>query len=189
MQPKTDILMSIYFKTNSADLIRCLDSLAAQRSDYNKLVLVFDGPVAHETSDIVDKYANACKIFTVELLHNSGIAVALNKGLEFCTSTYICRQDCDDVSLKGRFKRQVDFMELNQDLAASSCSIVYVDSLNDDVLFCRTCPSEPSSLRRFSKYNSPLNHGSCIFRRKMLIEVNGYPDFRRSQDQAFGKNL
>ena len=185
MMPNSDIdiLMSVYRGTSALQLQRCLNSLSLLNGTFRRLVLVFDGPILQDVSDQVDYFSQLFPIKTVKLSVNVGLGSALNHGLRHCSSKYIARQDCDDISVNNRFQRQYEFMERHPDVSASSCGIIYTSSLNQTILV-RRCPSEMHNIKSFSTYSSPLNHASCILRAQHLKEIGGYPEFRRSQDYA-----
>ena len=59
---------------------------------------------------------------------NSGLTVSLNMGLELAKGKYIARMDGDDISEQNRFKKQVEFMEANEDVVVCGSWFQIIDS-------------------------------------------------------------
>lgn len=63
---------------------------------------------------------------------NLGLALTLNKGIEYSVSKgaqYIVRMDSDDISTENRLVRQLEFMERNPkvDISGGSVKMLYED--------------------------------------------------------------
>ena len=58
----------------------------------------------------------------------SGIAGALNDGLERARGEYIARMDADDVCYPERFERQVEFLDRHPECALVGCDHLEVDA-------------------------------------------------------------
>ncbi|MDN4717009.1 glycosyltransferase [Vibrio parahaemolyticus] len=60
----------------------------------------------------------------VILEENVGLGEALNEGLKACSYDLILRVDTDDINHRERFKKQVEYMELNPDISAASSDVL-----------------------------------------------------------------
>jgi len=178
---KADILMSIYIKVSEKELIRLFESIKNQTSYYNKFIIICDGLIKKSIYLIIRKYMTKLKIHLIKLKQNVGLGAALNEGIKYSTNKYIIRIDADDEVLPNRFEKQILFMEKNPEIVASSCSIEYVDQVTKKSTI-RSRPNDPNKLIIYSKYHAPLSHAASIIRLKILKEVGGYPNLRRSQD-------
>ncbi len=58
---------------------------------------------------------------------NSGIVDALNLGLQYCTGSYVARQDADDLSYRDRFAHQVAYLAQNPDCVAVGAQARHID--------------------------------------------------------------
>lgn len=57
---------------------------------------------------------------------NKGVSFSLNRGIEeaiYLKAKYIVRMDSDDISTSDRLKRQIDFLEANEDIDVLGGSI------------------------------------------------------------------
>lgn len=109
--PLISVLMPVY--NSEKYLAAAIESILNQTLKDFEFWIINDG--SQDISyDIIENYAVRDKrIKTLHLQKNSGIAVALNKGLQKAKSKYIARMDADDISLLQRFAKQITFMEAN----------------------------------------------------------------------------
>jgi len=181
------VLISVYSKENPQYLNEALCSIwDCQTRKPGQVVLVKDGTLTEELDICINTWGNKLgEILTViELEKNSGLAIALNAGLQECRYELVARMDADDVSLPIRFEKQVAFMEENPDIVASSAVL---EEWDDDFSKCigiRTVPLGLDEVKVFAKYRNPLSHPVTIFRKSVIMLVGGYPALRTSQDYA-----
>lgn len=169
------VLLSIYFKEKPEYLRACLQSLAVQTLKADEVVLVEDGPISSELKAIIERFRESLNIVSVLLVDNVGLACALNEGLKHCSHDLVARMDTDDIALPDRFEKQVAFMHVNPDIAASSG---FIEEFNDagEVLSQRALPLAHDALVKFAKKRSPLSHPAVIFRKQAVLSVGGYPE-------------
>jgi glycosyltransferase involved in cell wall biosynthesis len=107
---------------------------------------------------------------------NRGLAASLNDGLRYCRGKYIARQDGDDVSEPGRFRKQVAYLDRNAGIAYVGTGVVVIDEkgkLGKTHLY----PESPNEIREcFKRWKNPLPHSTLMFRREALASVNGYDE-------------
>jgi len=101
------ILLSVYNQEKPKYLERCLQSLINQTLKGNEVILVEDGLITSDLSEIIEKYRTQLNIISVQLQENNGLANALNIGLEKCSYNWVARIDSDDIALSNRFKKQI----------------------------------------------------------------------------------
>jgi glycosyltransferase involved in cell wall biosynthesis len=184
---KFSVLLSLYRGENPDYLNRSLVSIwDEQILRPDQIVLVKDGPLTDELNEIVNKWKeNLGELFTVvELPVNIGLGAALNEGLKYCQYDLVARMDTNDVSLPLRFKKQVEYMQNNPEIVASSGIIEEWDNLLEKFMFRRNLPDDTNAVYKFAKMRSPLSHVASIFRKSIILLVGGYPPFYRSQDYA-----
>ena len=177
------VLMSVYAKEKPSYFEEALKSLTDQNCKAEEVIIVEDGIISNEFTSIIEKYRKDLNIKSVKLLHNSGLAVALNEGLKHCKNDYIVRMDSDDISLPNRFEKQVEFMENYPNVSVSSG---YINEINNEGkwLSVRTLPLSFEEISLFAKSRNPVSHSCVIFKKESVLSVGGYPLLYRSQDYA-----
>lgn len=175
--------MSVYEKDNPEYLQLAIDSMLNQSVRPSQFVLVIDGKIGQELQRVIDNYDVAEDIFSVVRLEkNSGLANALNIGLEHCSNNLVARMDADDISLPDRCEKELSYFEKYDDLAVCGCNI---DEFYDDIHDIRTSrvvPGEYENIVRFSHKRQPFNHPTVIFKKDIVLKVGGYPELRRKED-------
>ena len=169
------VLMSVYVKEKASYLDQCLDSLVSQTLLPSEIVLVEDGEITKELSDVIAHYSAILPIKSIKLKKNQGLAAALNFGIENCSNELIARMDTDDVSLPHRFERQVIFMQNNPDVSVSSAWIEEMNQSMSGPAVLKMLPEAHEDILNFSKLRNPINHPVSIFRKSSVLSAGGYP--------------
>jgi len=175
------VLMSVYKLTNPDKLRRSLESIEKQTFKEFEFVIVIDGPVQEKVNFLINEFKCCHSKKIIRNNQNIGLGRALNKGLSVITSPYIIRVDDDVVSLPSRFEEQLIFMIKNQHLSLSSAQVLQFSEHNDREII-RPIPVQTKDIYRWSKYRSPINHPSAIFKTEDIKAVGGYPKLRKAQD-------
>jgi glycosyltransferase involved in cell wall biosynthesis len=78
---------------------------------------IIDDASTDNTYNIMRYYQNIDKRIKISSHHkNQGVASTLNELLSYCSSNYIARMDSDDWSHPTRLKKQVDFLDQNNNI-------------------------------------------------------------------------
>lgn len=180
------VLMSVYKNDQPQFLREALDSILINQSvKPNQVVLVKDGPTCEGLNSVIDYYVlKFPDIFNVVVLtKNKGLGEALNKGLKHCKFKLVARMDSDDISHPLRFEEQVKFLIQNEDIDVVGSSVEEFNKEPGDLKRFRTPPTDGDSLRRYSKFRSPLNHPTIMFRKESVLSAGGYNgDIRLFED-------
>lgn len=169
------VLMSVYIKEKPVYLKECLESLALQTLQAPEIILVEDGPITTELSEVIDFFCQSLPIKRIKFTQNQGLAAALNEGLRNCSHELVVRMDTDDIALPMRFKRQIDFMNANLKISVSSAWIEERDNDMHEKGFLKVLPEKHIDIIRFAKRRNPFNHPVTIFRKSAVLAVGGYP--------------
>jgi len=126
--------------------------------------------------------------FAVELIRlprNAGIVAALNAGLHRIVEAgydYAARMDADDISLPGRFRAQMAFLDAHPDHAVVGTWYEEVDASLATLLVQRpaTCHEE---LLRELRYRNPFAHSAVMLRVATLRHHSWYDErYRGTED-------
>ncbi|MHC4173207.1 MAG: glycosyltransferase [Planctomycetota bacterium] len=176
--------MSTYIKDRPEYLDVAIESIISQTRLPDEIVVVKDGPVTKELSDIVEKWRKERPgLFkVVPLLKNHGLGVALQAGLKECSHDIVARMDADDISCPERFEKQLKFLQENPDVALVSSWMAYFEDNPDQIVFIRRMPQKHGDISKIARFRNPVCHAPAMFRCSEIEAVGGYTHRRRNQD-------
>jgi len=186
MNYKFSVLMSVYFKDNAEHLSISLESIINQTLLPNEIVIVKDGTLTFALEEVIEKFINSNPYLfkIISLPTNSGLANALNKGLELCTNDIIARMDADDVCFIDRFKKQIDFFSKNDVDILGGQILEFGESINE-IISQRKVPLVHEEIVKFMKYRSPFSHPTIIIKKSVYLELGGYDTGIFPEDYIF----
>ena len=169
MKRKFSVLMCVYDKEESSNLDSSLHSIFDQTIKPNQVVVVQDGPLRKELTDILDKY----KIERIELKEKVGLTNGLNIGLTKCKYNLVARMDSDDICMKNRFELLLREFSKDKKLVLAGGQIIEFD--NNGLRKKRIVPTNKKDIYNFSKKRNPFNHMSVMYRKDIILKLGGYP--------------
>lgn len=162
-----------------------VDSILHQSYRNFEFIIIIDNPNNQEIIGFLKETSlldSRVKIFINS--ENLGLTKSLNKAISLSGNTeYIARMDADDIALKDRLQKQIDFLDKNKHIGVCGTGIdyfgtkvgtnIYPLSTDDVYLFIENC----------------FAHSTVVMRRNVL--VNGYynEDFIVSQDYELWNRL
>lgn len=178
------VLMSVYCKENPGFFAQALQSMLDQTVRTDDLVVVCDGPLTEELDAVLESYSRKCpEIFNiVRLEENVGIGNAANIGLKHCKNDLVAKMDADDISLPQRCEKQLKRFAECPELTVLGCHIDEFDEDPEKPFSVRSVPVTNEAIRSFARRRQPFNNMTVMYRRKAVESVEGYRDFRRSED-------
>ena len=129
----SDVTIIIPYKSNFKYLILALNSIFRQTYKNFTIIIVYDN---EDKSDLIklNKFIKKKKIkFKIKLLINKknlGAGESRNIAIKNSHSEYIAFLDSDDLWLKDKLKKQINFMQLNK-LEISHTSYSIINSKNE----------------------------------------------------------
>jgi glycosyltransferase involved in cell wall biosynthesis len=168
-KPFITILMPVY---NGGRYIReAIESVMTQTYGRFELLIINDGST-DETVNIIHSF----KDYRIRLIESKGhgISAALNTGLMAAKDEYIARFDADDICLRDRLEKQVEFMESNPDVIVVGGNAEYIRESGEH-LFDFHCAgyTHEEIVRNLYKY-CPFIHSSVMFRKENVLQAGGY---------------
>ena len=169
MKKKVSIIMGVY---NCEDTIcEAIDSIVNQSYDNWELIICDDASLDN-TFSLIENYKKIYKdkIILLSNSQNHQLAYTLNKCLKYTSGDYIARMDGDDISIKTRLERQVDFLDnhLEYDLVGSQ---MYSFDENGDIGIIHA-PEKPDKYTLRS--NTPFCHATILARKYVYDALGGY---------------
>ena len=173
------VLITVWAKDN-ADIFRnALDSIYTNSLAPTEVLLVIDGPVGDELQRVIQGFAGRQGFRSVQLMRNSGLAAALNFGLEIIETEVVVRADADDINLPHRFCQLLAKVNEGYSLVGSFIDEV---SANGKFIGTRAVPLEEAEIKKFALSRNPFNHMTVAYRRTYAIDVGGYPHLYLKED-------
>ncbi|MCT4655723.1 MAG: glycosyltransferase [Cohaesibacter sp.] len=178
--PKISVLMSVYDAQD--DLHRSMDSILNQTFRDFEFIIINDGS-KDGSAKILEDYA--ARDDRIRLVHqaNTGLTIALNRGIELARGDYIARQDSDDISYPERFEKQIAVMAQEPDvgLIGGNCDDLYEDGLTGQWGY-----SSDEELKTIPFFKTAFAHSTIMMRSQLCRDLGRYDEsFKTSQDFEF----
>lgn len=154
-----------------------LNSINNQVFNDWRLVIVLDGP-CDKNDQVISRVTDPERTTVVRLRVQAGVASALNRGLERCTSEYVARLDADDRALPDRLNVQVCELDSRKGTVVLGTRAWLVNGSGS-----RVGSWDPvvgaAAVRRRLLWRNFMIHPSILMRREALTRVGGYRTYAR----------
>jgi len=177
MTPLISVILPI--KNSQSYICESLDSILNQSFQDFELIIIDDG-CTDDSISLVKKLCSA----KIRIIKNkgTGIADALNMGIEFSRAEFVCRMDADDISARTRLENQINFFYKNQELDILGTKVSYGASMN--------CSEAAHSVLNHQNikysllFQNPLIHPSIMFKKSKFVRNGQYynPKYNGSED-------
>lgn len=169
-KPLVSVIMGVYNQWDEKILREAVSSILNQSYD-NLEFIIWDDGSCDEAAKIVQGLKELDeRIVVMRRLENKGLAFSLNECILHAKGKYIARMDADDVSLRTRLEKQVDFLEEHAEYAWCGCNTELFDE--NGVWGERPYPEIPQMMDYYRF--SPYAHPSVMFRAEIFDEGRGY---------------
>ena len=169
--PRVSVLMTVY---NAAPFLReSIGSVQAQSFSDWELVIVDDGSTDASASILAACTDPRIKIFS--FARNIGRTPALRYAFDHAAGEYIAVLDADDRSHPARLKRQVEFLDRQQDVVLVGSWAEHIDK-RGAVTGTWEPPVKTDALNDLTGWRDPFVHSSVMFRKKEAAAAGGYPE-------------
>ena len=160
-QPLVSIICPTY---NEKDFFKlALESLLNQTYSNIEIIIV-DSSTNNEVKKIVEKYKEKTHYYWKE---KSGIANALNYGIEQANGEFIARMDADDISMKERIEKQVAFLLAHADIMVLGTQGIIINTEGEPIGKCDV-PIENDSIKAGLIFTNSFLHPSVMFRKNIF---------------------
>lgn len=182
MKRKISVLMSIY--NEKLEWIQeSVASILNQTYSNFELIIIVDNPAID--NNIAAYLGNLCQTDNrVVLLYNEtniGLAETLNRGIAIAKGEFIARMDADDISDIHRFELELNELE-SKKLDMVGTGKVDINEEGNLISEYEGCIGDHESICTILPYSSCFVHPSVMIRSKVLKDVDGYRNFKQSQD-------
>jgi hypothetical protein len=183
--PRVSVVMAV--RDDPEGALRAARSVLEQTGAELELIAVDDGSVDSTAAELtrVARSDGRLRLFSRPA---EGLTRALAFGCAQARGDLIARQDAGDVSLPGRFARQLAAFDRHTEIVLASCATSCLGPGREPLHVVRGAhPGSSSAIltnetpRRVGC--GPTSHGSAVFRRASYVEAGGYRlQFALAQD-------
>ncbi len=162
--------MSVY---NGERFLReAIESILSQTFRDFEFIIVNDGST-DGTAAILDSYATSDPRVRVCHQENRGAAASWNRGCSSAQGKYIARMDADDIAIKDRLSRQIEFLENHHEVGVLGSAVEFIDNTGKTLWNC-PYPEEDHDIRSALLHWCPFAHPAVVMRRETFSSVGGY---------------
>lgn len=144
-------------------LAEAIESILNQTCDDFELLLLDDGSTDN-TKEIALSYHDK-RLRYLPNGRNLKLVATLNRGLDLARGRFIARMDADDISLPGRFERQIRFLEENLEIGCAGTGMRTLGLENDyDILY----DHRPEVVKTQLMFSCKVAHATVVIRSEIL---------------------
>lgn len=176
--PLVSVVMSVY--NGERHLREAIESILQQTCGDFEYIIINDGST-DTTPTLLAHYQQCDSRIQVYHQQNSGLTVALNRGLQQARGKYIARMDADDISLPERFAHQVAFLESHPEIGVCG---TWAERFGDKHGEVWCYPVDDAAIRCAHIFSAVLVHPSVMLRREPWLArgLSFDPSYRYAQD-------
>ena len=179
------VCTSVYKNDNPVFVKVALDSMLEQQSvKPTEIVLVQDGPVSRELSELLENYEERFPtiMHIICLEKNSGLGNALRIGVENAKYDIIARMDSDDICMNDRFEMQLAYLKSHPECDIVGGQMTEFISSPENIVGKREVPLDNDSIYAYMKSRCALNHVTVMFRKEAVLKAGNYQDWFWNED-------
>ena len=181
-RPTVTVLMSVY--NGQQYLSEAIESVLHQTYGDFEFIIVDDGS-ADASGDILRTYAaQDSRVVLLRHEHNMGLTKSLNEGLSIAQGVYLARQDADDVSLPGRFEKQVTYLDAHPAVGLLGTAYSVINE-SGKCLATHRHPQVNTEILWQMLFHNAFCHTSMMWRRNLFEPGGGWYDERLLYSQDY----
>jgi hypothetical protein len=183
--PRATVLTAVH---NGAPwLARSLESVLAQ--DFADFELIVVDDASDDDSPAILAATDDPRLRVLRNPRNLGLTVSLNRGLELARGAVILRHDADDLSLPGRFARQMALLDARPEVGVCGGFAIMADGEGRPLGTYRV-PLGHAAIAWAVGFGHAFAHPAVAVRAGVLRAVSGYdPAWPVAQDQELWTRL
>lgn len=177
------VLLSVYHQEDPLYFQMALSSIWDEQTlKPFEIIIVKDGLLTEALDQIIDQFSAKAPVKCVVIKQNSGLGIALAKGVEACSYNIIARMDTDDCSRPHRFEKQISFIMKHSEYDIIGSNIDEFEDQVTKIKAIRQVPEFSGQSLAYAKRRNPINHMSVVFRKQAVLRVGNYTTFKGYED-------
>jgi glycosyltransferase involved in cell wall biosynthesis len=161
------VVMSVY--NCEKYLSAAIGSVLGQTFRNFEFIIINDGSTDNSAA-VIKSYRDS-RIKVIEQ-NNSGLAAALNTGINISVGKYIARMDGDDICLPQRFEKQFEFLEQNPDHVLAGSNAAVIDQ-SGQFIYNSEHPCDWPDIKKTLPF-PPIFHSSVMMQRAAVLKCGKY---------------
>ena len=170
-------LLPLYHRDDLNALREAIESIVNQTFSPKEILIIIDNISNPEHLKLINQFKDK-KIKVLTYQGNGGLGGVLAKGVLSSSTEIILRQDSDDISIKDRAIKQIDYLKkTGADIVGSNIK-EFISTPEDLIKSVRKINLEKNNYF----FRNPLNHMSVAFRRSSIIKCGNYKSLKNFED-------
>lgn len=183
MKDDFTVLQSVYKNDAPVFLSECFASLFNQTLKPQKIILIKDGILTPELESVISEWKDKLPLMVVGYEKKSGLAHALNYGLQFVDTDLVARMDSDDIAFPERFEMQIEYFNTHKDCEILGTGIKEFYNSDSKVLSkIRNYPVISSEKSKSLFKGTPLAHPTLMIKTSLLKQYKYSEDTSMNED-------
>lgn len=174
-------IISVYKNDNPVYFEEAVNSILAQTLPPSELIISIDGPLTPQLNSSILKFSRHHFVKILRLSVNKGPGASRHKAILSATHDLIAVMDSDDISVNFRFCQQINYLN-NSSVDIVGGFIEEFIKIPGDLPSIRVVPRDHENIVHLSKWRSPMNNVTIMFRKKSYLMAGGYGDLRYLED-------
>lgn len=155
-------MLTVY---NRPSVACTIDSILNQTYQNFEFIIV-DNASEDNTCDVIRAYKDN-RIHLIINKSNMGQTYSLNRGLQLAKGKYIARIDADDIAVRDRLEKQVNFMETHSKYVLCGSWVRYIND-KDQLTITVPMPTTDRGFRIMQLVTCGMYHPAAMMRRNIL---------------------
>lgn len=181
------VLMPLWHKERTDYLDASLESILTQTVPPAEIVLITEYEPSDEIRELLEEKQQRYKYIPLRVIKNhelagKGLGAVLAFGVEQCRYDIIARMDTDDISFPERCEKELNVLLDKPQIAIVGGGLEKFSDDPDVIEGYRIPPEAGKKLRWYSKFRSPFNHPTVMFRKKVILQVGNYSELKEGED-------
>ena len=158
------VVMPVY---NSEKYLReAVESILNQTYPNIELIAVDSSDDAGESKRLLLSYGDKIRYIYKE---KSGVANALNSGIQAAQGVYVARMDTDDIAMPARIEKQISFMMRHPEIGVCGTGFQYIEAsgrMGETVCYAESNDEIASELI----FSNPISHPTVVFKGELFCQ-------------------
>jgi len=179
------VIMSVYNEKEKW-LMESIESILKQSYKNLEFIIILDNPDNKKLNDIIRFYCKKdTRIRYFKNEKNIGLVKSLNKALSYAKGEFIARMDADDISMPGRFEKQMDYFNKHPDVDFMGARCINIDEEGKEVYRDEVIPEKMRLIKSCLLNVDFINHPTWFFKKECADANKGYREITCAEDYDF----